>query len=136
MSSDSVCVWPHLDGGWPDGFLIGYYYYYYYHHHHHRPPADLLASSPPHLLTSSPANGHGTSSFRVHEVGQKTLLRLGRNRLEIGHMVSTQRTDIHPPPITAAWLMQSADAKIHMTYTGEIRQDRFVLCARQQMVGG
>ena len=25
-----------------------------------------------------------TSSFRVHEVGQKTLLRLGQNRLEIG----------------------------------------------------
>ena len=28
-------------------------------------------------------------------------------------MVTTQRTDIHPPPVTAAWLVQSADAESH-----------------------
>ena len=51
-------------------------------------------------------------------------------------MVTTQRTDIHPPPVTAAWLVQSADAESHTTYTGEVKQGRVVLCARQQVVGG
>jgi hypothetical protein len=51
-----------------------------------------------------------TSIFRDHEVGWNTLLRLGQNRSEIGYMVSTRRTDIHPPPVTAAWLVQSAGA--------------------------
>ena len=35
-------------------------------------------------------------------------------------MVSTRRTDIHPPPVTAAWLVQSAGAESHTTYTGEV----------------
>ena len=50
-------------------------------------------------------------------------------------MVPTRRTDIHPPPVTAAWLVQSAGAESHTTYTGEVKQGRFVLCARQQLVG-
>ena len=39
-------------------------------------------------------------------------------------MVSPSRTDICPPPVTAAWLVQSADAESHTTYTGEIIQGR------------